>query len=179
MKPTQISCTPGSLNQLPPECTVQGDIRFTPFYNTKDVMAKVDEYVAEINANPNVLITMGTGDMPVHGPHSKYTLPEENLNGRIELKWQGEGENGVACKLDSLGYAAILEATKEVLGSVKPYAIGGSLPLIRDLQDQGFDVQIAGYGISSRYHADNESASLTSLKNATKIICHVIAIMER
>ena len=52
MKPTQISCTPGSLNQLPPECTVQGDIRITPFYNVHDVTARINEYVAEINANP-------------------------------------------------------------------------------------------------------------------------------
>ena len=95
------------------------------------------------------------------------------------MKWNGEGEDGVACKLDSIGYKAILEATVKVLGFVKPYSIGGSLPLIRDLQNQGFDVQIAGYGISSRYHADNESASLTSLKNATKIISTVISIMER
>lgn len=179
MKPTQISCTPGSLNQLPPECTVQGDIRITPFYNVHDVTAKINEYVAEINANPNVVIEKGTGEMNVHGPHSKYTLPDEELNGRIELKWIGEGENGVACKLDSLGYAAILEATEKILGSVKPYSIGGSLPLIRDLQDDGFDVQIAGYGISSRYHADNECSSLTSLKNATRIISTVIGIMER
>ena len=150
MKPTQISCTPGSLNQLPPECTVQGDVRITPFYHTSQVIAKVNEYVADINANPDIVSTMGEGDMPVHGPHSKYTLPEQSFNGRLELKWIGEGENGVACKLDSKGYAAILEATEKVLGSVKPYAIGGSLPLIRDLQDQGFDVQIAGYGISSR-----------------------------
>lgn len=179
MKPTQISCTPGSLNQLPPECTVQGDIRITPFYNIHDVTAKINTYVAEINANPNVLVELASGDMPVHGPHSKYTLPDEGLDGRIELTWIGEGENGVACKLDSVGYNAILEATEKVLGSVMPYSIGGSLPLIRDLQDQGFDVQIAGYGISSRYHADNECSSLASLKSAIKIFSNVIAIMER
>ncbi len=143
------------------------------------MVAKIDSYIVDINANPDVLIKLGEGDMPVHGPHSKYTLPDQDFNGRIEFKWIGEGENGVACKLDSLGYAAILEATEKVLGSVQPYSIGGSLPLIRDLQDDGFDVQIAGYGISSRYHADNECASLTSFKNATKIISTVIGIMER
>jgi hypothetical protein len=144
MKPTQVSCTPGSLNQLPPECTMQGDCRITPFYNVKAVMKQIDSYVAEINADPSILHSSA------HGPHSKYTLPEEGKQGRIDLKWVGEGENGIACKLDSKGYHAILEATKAVLGSVTPYAIGGSLPLIRDLQDQGFDVQISGYGISSR-----------------------------
>jgi acetylornithine deacetylase len=151
MKPTQIACTPGGINQLPPECTVQGDIRLTPFYHYRDIMDKVEEYVRDINANPNLVIEKGIGEMNVHGPHSKYTLPEESLDGKLTLIWSGDGENGVACKLDSPGFKAICEATEKVLGSVKPYSIGGSLPLIRDLQDKGFDVQIAGYGISSRY----------------------------
>ena len=151
MKPTQVTCAAGSLNQLPQECTVQGDIRFTPFYDKAELIAKVESYVAEINADPNMLIqNCPSSGKPVHGPHSRYTLPDEGRNGRIEFSWLGEGENGVACKLDSAGYAAILEATEKVLGFVKPYSIGGSLPLIRDLQDSGFDVQIAGYGISSR-----------------------------
>ena len=41
-------------------------------------------------------------------------------------------------------------------GEAKPYAICGSLPLVRDLQRGGFDVQLTGYGLSSAYHADNE-----------------------
>jgi acetylornithine deacetylase len=68
----------------------------------------------------------------------------------VELKWLTSGENGVACKLDSKGYFALVKATEAVLGSAKPYSIGGSLPLIRDLQDAGFDVQISGYGSSSK-----------------------------
>eukprot|EP01038_Epipyxis_sp_PR26KG_P006675 gene6675-9157_t len=165
LKPTQISCTPGALNQLPPECTVQGDIRISPFYDFKNIKAKVESYVAEISANPSIV------ESPeIHGPHSKYTLPEENRNGLIQLKWLVDGENGIACKLESKGYFALLKATESILGSSKPYSIGGSLPIIRDLQDNGFDVQIAGYGISSRYHADNESASLNSFKQATRII---------
>eukprot|EP00286_Rhodomonas_abbreviata_P029303 CAMPEP_0181299684 /NCGR_PEP_ID=MMETSP1101-20121128/6481_1 /TAXON_ID=46948 /ORGANISM="Rhodomonas abbreviata, Strain Caron Lab Isolate" /LENGTH=445 /DNA_ID=CAMNT_0023404857 /DNA_START=48 /DNA_END=1385 /DNA_ORIENTATION=+ len=180
-KPTQISCTPGSLNQLPPECVVQGDARITPFYDCKQVVAKVNSYVAELNADPTLL-----HDPETHGPDSKYCLPDEVVEGKeggrkgsFEMKWIGSGENGVACKLDSKGYHAILEATEAVLGSVKPYSIGGSLPLIRDLQNEGFDVQISGYGISSRYHADNEAADLKMLRNATKIISTVISIMER
>lgn len=38
----------------------------------------------------------------------------------------------------------------QVLGKSAPYAISGSLPLVRWLQDQGYDVQICGYGLSSR-----------------------------
>ena len=56
----------------------------------------------------------------------------------------------MACKLDSRGYDALIGATKSVLGDAKPYAIGGSLPLIRSLQEQGFDMQISGYGASAK-----------------------------
>jgi hypothetical protein len=39
-------------------------------------------------------------------------------------------------------FIASPEATRQVLGEAKAYSIGGSLPLIRTLQDQGFDVQV-------------------------------------
>lgn len=176
-KPTQVSCSAGTLNQIPAECTIQGDIRLTPFYDMKDVCAKIEGYVAEINANPAIV-----EDPEFRGPHSKYVLYENgevSEKAEIALKWLVHGENGVACKLDSKGFQALTEATRTVLGSCKPYSIGGSLPLIRDLQDQGFDVQISGYGMSARYHADNECASLTSLQSATRIISNLISILER
>ena len=173
MKPTQVNCTIGSLNQLPPECTIEGDIRLAPFYDVEKVRSCIEKVVAEINSNPASI------ESPqFHGPHSKYTLPDENRNGKIELTWLSEGENGVACNITSTGHKALLKATEKIIGNVKPYSIGGSLPLIRELQENGFDVQISGYGISSKYHADNESASLEGLKKATKIIASLVAILE-
>ncbi|XP_073043031.1 acetylornithine deacetylase-like [Primulina eburnea] len=53
---------------------------------------------------------------------------------------------GVACDLDSRGFHVLCKTTEEVVGHVKPYSITGSLPLIRELQDEGFDVQTSGYG---------------------------------
>lgn len=171
LKPTQISCAVGSLNQIPPECTVQGDVRVAPFYDVKDVKAKVEQYVAAMNADLSII------ENPAQrGPHSKYSL--EDMKGKLTLKWLTPGENGVACKLESKGYDALVEATNLVLGVAKPYSIGGSLPCIRDLQDEGFDVQISGYGLSSRYHADNEMASLKDLKCASLIISNVISILN-
>eukprot|EP01041_Mallomonas_annulata_P000871 gene871-1695_t len=172
MKPTQIGTAAGSLNQIPNTCTVQGDIRVSPFYDVADVRVAIERYVAEINADPAFLVS------GVHGPHSKYTLPNEDRKGRLELAWVTDGENGVACSIDSVGHHAICAATKGVTGSCEPYSISGSLPLVRDLQEDGFDLQICGYGQSTKYHATNESASLSGLKTAVKIISKVVAAME-
>ena len=144
-KPTQVSCSAGTLNQIPAHCTVQGDIRCAPFYSIKDVKASIQSYVDEINANPSLV------EDPEHrGPHSKYVLPEEGLRGKLTLKWVSGEDDGIACRLDSKGFKAIVKATQEVIGHVKPYSVTGSLPLVRDLQNWGFDVQISGYGISAR-----------------------------
>ena len=37
----------------------------------------------------------------------------------------------------------LCEATAEVLGECKPYSLTGSLPLVKELQDDGFDLQVA------------------------------------
>ena len=50
MKPTQVKCSEGSINQLPPWTEVQGDIRLTPFYNIDECMEKVRGYIQELNA---------------------------------------------------------------------------------------------------------------------------------
>ena len=49
MKPTQICCSEGSVNQIPAWTEVKGDIRLTPFYNMEECAAKVRGYVHELN----------------------------------------------------------------------------------------------------------------------------------
>ena len=173
LKATQIRSDAGAINQIPSHCVVEGDVRLSPFYDVADVRAALTRYVDEINADPTIL-----ENPAVRGPHSKYTLPKEGLSGSVELKFISEGENGIACHLTSPGHKALRVATEHVIGQVLPYAIGGSLPLVRSLQENGFDVQIAGYGLSSRYHADNEYASLKDMSNATKIVVKIISELE-
>lgn len=49
MKPTQIKCSEGSVNQLPPWTEIQGDIRLTPFYDAETCLEKVKGYVDDLN----------------------------------------------------------------------------------------------------------------------------------
>jgi acetylornithine deacetylase len=149
MKPTQVECAKGALNQLPPWTTISGDIRLTPFYDPIAVMNKVNEYVAELNANME--------SIPTRGPCSKYILPASDTansddyvkRGTLEMKWGDDiaailQMEGIACDLESPGLQAMMEATEQVKGEAKPYAITGSLPLVKQMQKQGFDIQITG-----------------------------------
>nr|VDC74430.1 unnamed protein product [Brassica rapa] len=170
MKPTQWSYPGGGINQIPGECTISGDVRLTPFYDVTEVMKKLQEYVDGINTNIENLAT--------RGPVSKYVLPDENLRGRLTLSFD-EASAGVACNLDSRGYHVLCNATKEVVGHVKPYSITGTLPLIRDLKDEGFDVQTSGYGLMATYHAKNEYCLLTDMCQGFDVFVRIISQLEQ
>lgn len=179
MKPTQVECARGGLNQLPPWTTMSGDIRLTPFYDPVKVMETVNKYVEELNQNLDTI--------PTRGPCSKYTLEGDDIDikrGTLEMTWKDDINTihqmeGIACNLESPGLQAIKDATKEVKGEVKCYAITGSLPLVRQMQKQGFDIQITGYGNSKTYHADNEYASLKDMQDAFQILLRIISIAEK
>ncbi|KAL1515102.1 hypothetical protein AB1Y20_004165 [Prymnesium parvum] len=168
MKPTQVQCAVGSLNQLPPWVEVSGDIRLTPFYEVEDVRKAVEAYVADLNAN----IT----SLPTFGPCSKYEI--EGAKGSLELSWGAGYMEGIACSLSSDGHHALMAATEQVLGEAKAYSICGSLPLVRNLQRAGFDVQMTGYGKMSVYHADNEYCSLTDMSKGFDILIKLLTRLE-
>lgn len=171
MKPTQWSYPSGSINQIPGECTICGDCRITPFHDVDKVMSKLQEHVADLNANITLL--------PTRGPCSKYVLPEEDLQGRLELKFFDAFSRGVACNLDSEGYHAMIEAFTEVNGSCKPFAITGSLPCIKALQDEGYDVQTLGFGKMSTYHANNEYALLSDYQKGFKVLLNLVERLNK
>lgn len=147
LKATRCSSLAGAVNIIPGDCMIEGDVRLAPFYDVEKVKTVLEAAVAAINTDPSIV-----EGLVFHGAQSKYTLPAENMKGKLTLTWTFPGENGVACNLQSPGHLALKKATGDVIGKVNPYGIGGSLPLIRQLSDQGFDVQIAGYGLSSRYN---------------------------
>ncbi|CAL5187739.1 unnamed protein product [Lathyrus oleraceus] len=169
MKPTQWSYPGGGINQIPGECTISGDFRLTPFYDMKDAMKKLQEYVDDINDNIQKLES--------RGPVSKYVLLDEKLRGRLTLTFD-EVLPGVACDLNSRGFHVLCKATEEVVGHVKPFSVTGSLPLIRELQDEGFDVQSCGYGLMETYHAKNEYCLFTDMSQGYQVLGSIIAQLE-
>ena len=53
----------------------------------------------------------------------------------------------------------------------------GSLPLVRDLQRRGYDVQITGFGESRSYHAPNEVAKLGDFEDGIRILGRLIDLV--
>jgi acetylornithine deacetylase len=97
---------------------------------------------------------------------------------RLEITIDEDIMNGVACNLESRGFQALCKATEEIVGHVEPYSITGSLPLIRELQDEGFDVQTAGYGLLKTYHAKNEYCLFSDMAQGFQVFLSIISQLE-
>ncbi|RLN45798.1 hypothetical protein BBJ29_008203, partial [Phytophthora kernoviae] len=171
MKPTRIESSVNGLNQIPPWTKIAGDVRLSPFYDMKEMISKMTVFVDKLNAD----ITSLEGK---RGPVSKYTLPDEGRDGKLELVFDKNFYEGIACSLDSAGYKALHSAIGNVLGEAKPFSISGSLPLVRDMQRGGFDLTLVGFGKSSVYHGDNEYCQLSDMKDALKILALTIANVD-
>jgi acetylornithine deacetylase len=173
MKPTAWSCPEGSLNQIKGEATISGDMRITPFYPVPAVRAAVDGYVADINKK-----LASFHNAAVHGPFSKYVLPDEKLDGKVEIEWEGDYYSGIACDMKSPGFKALVDAFTAVTGACEPFSLTGSLPLVRELQEAGFDLQLVGFGRMSVYHGVNEYCCVSEMKNGFDVLKNIIASLN-
>mmetsp|Transcript_21321 Transcript_21321/g.50103 ORF Transcript_21321/g.50103 Transcript_21321/m.50103 type:complete len:95 (+) Transcript_21321:1038-1322(+) len=90
----------------------------------------------------------------------------------------GEPHSGVACDLTSVGFKALNSAVQEVTGVAAPYSLTGSLPLIADLKQQGFDVQMIGFGKMCVYHGHDEYTNLSDMANGTMILSRMIELVD-
>jgi len=164
MKLTMLEHPPGAVNQIPGQATFRGDIRVTPFYNLDDVSVKTLEIANDIATKLKTL--------PGRGPGMGYKVGDKTAS--FEFTLDDGAYRGIACDVESPGFKAFNEATKEVLGESKPYSICGSLPLVYELQQEGFDLQLGGYGLSAKYHGTNEYALLSAMKNGFQIFQKLI-----
>lgn len=169
-------CPDSSINQVPGKYTLQGDVRLIPFYRITDAMKVLQDSVDRLNKTEELEKLQGN-----HGPDSKFVLYDDDKNvvqqGKLELKFLCDPVQGIACSLDSPGFTALAESTKKIIGHVQPLADTGTLPLVADLKDAGFDVQTVGYGVEDAYHADNEFARISDFQEGFKVLCNIIAYL--
>jgi len=164
MKVTMIEHPSGAVNQIPGQATFRGDIRLTPFYNLDEVSDKIMEIAYDISQRITTL--------PGRCPGMGYQVGDKTAS--FEFILDHGAYRGIACNLESPGFLAYKEATKEVLGEVKPFSVCGSLPLVYELQQEGFDLQLAGFGLSAKYHGTNEYSLLSKMANGFQILQRII-----
>eukprot|EP00939_MAST-03C_sp_MAST-3C-sp1_P002169 g2169.t1 len=189
MKPTQIRCAPGAINQIPVWAEIKGDIRLTPFYDCSKCMDAVEQYVKDLN-DRDIL------SLPTHGPYSKYQLggcgdSEDSAASSKEEKVPPKGKvtitfldrespmRGVYCNLDSTGFKALSSAIMDVKGKCEPESLTGSLPLVQEMKEAGFDLQMVGFGMSSKYHRPNEACRLSDMDDATKVLSSFLSQTDK
>ena len=87
---------------------------------------------------------------------------DDGRRGTVQLAGSERFMEGLACDLTSPGLLALEEAMRRVRGAdgVNRLAVTFALPLVRDLQRRGFDVQIVGFGVTGALHAPDEYARI-------------------
>ncbi|MCY1017828.1 M20/M25/M40 family metallo-hydrolase [Pyxidicoccus sp. MSG2] len=162
LKATVVEGANTKETKIPADITLRGDIRVTPFYDLKEVMQSVEAFVRDLDARlerDEVL------------PGFPRTRTAAGKRGSLAFRFQGNGTEGIACRLDSPGLQALKDAIQHVRGvAPTPFSLTGSLPLVRDLQRQGCDVQITGFGDMAYYHAPNEQARLEDFRQGFTIL---------
>ena len=163
LKPTRVSVENDTLTKIPAKAVVEGDIRLTPWYSAQEVRDGAAAFIKNLDVH----------SLPAFGP-SRYQL-ETNEVGTIKLESIGAPAGGIACDRTSAGYHALAEAIAVVCPESQPFSVTGSLPYVRMLQTNGFDIQITGFGRMDTYHAPNEFAELTHMRQGFQILCRILA----
>lgn len=160
-KPTRVQVENDTLAKIPAKAIVEGDIRLTPWYVAQEVKDGALAFIQKLDVR----------QFPALGP-SRYHLIDAVGAVKLEL---GAPGGGIACDLSSPGYRMLYEAITAVRGEARPFALTGTLPYVRSLQQHGFDVQITGFGRMDTYHAPNECAELAHMRDGFRILSQIIA----
>jgi acetylornithine deacetylase len=162
LKPTRVQVENDTLTKIPARAIIEGDIRLTPWYSPEEVKAGALAFINNLDVR----------ELPILGP-SRYALGE--AIGTVKFEAIGAPSGGVACDRLSPGYLALADAIAAVRSEARPFALTGTLPYVRFLQRHGFDVQITGFGRMDAYHAPNEFAEMSHMRDGFRILCHILA----
>lgn len=169
MKPTMWQMPDGSSpNQYPDWVKIIGDVRMTPFYDAFTIKDQILQFAQTINLDelPKWHECLGTS----------CGEGAEETHARLEFKWVFGPYCGIACDNKSKGHEMIKSATLEHHGSCTGCSALGAVPLVKDMQDIGIDIQIIGYGINSAYHANNEFCTLSGMNKGFNILKSLLSI---
>jgi acetylornithine deacetylase len=164
-KPTLIEVPNRGISNIPGSARVQGDFRLTPFHDMARTQAAV------VSAAQQLSSRVARDDAPDGFPRVRTV---DGRRGSVDFQWVGGATEGLACDLESSALHALEAAIRRVRGAVHRSSMTGALPLVRDLQRQGFDVQVTGFGRSEFYHAPNEQARLADFRDGFEVLWELV-----
>jgi len=167
MKTTIIDVENRKVTKIPGLARAMGDIRMTPFY---DIDEAVNAACAEVDRLNERLSS------PTHGDILAAYRTSGGIAGKLSFIPKPQRTSGIACDLKSPALGILSDAIRATRGieAYKPWAMTGSLPLVRDLQRRGVDIQITGFGCSAGYHAPNEFGRLRDFVDGYEILMRLI-----
>jgi acetylornithine deacetylase len=171
LKPTLIDVPNRKFTMIPGRAQVTGDVRLTPFYEMRSALAALEQFVADLDRR------LESGNPPPGFPRIRVA---DGRRGTVAIDVADGFLEGMACDLDSPGLAVLQRAISSVRGErdAGRYAMTASLPLIRELQRDGFDVQITGFGIGACMHAPDEHGRLQDFVDGLAVLWHVVEHLE-
>ncbi len=177
-KCTSIRAEGPSKNVIPEECIFGGDVRFTPDFDIETIKQSLPKYIAEFNANMNSV--KQSSSRADGGRFHTFNEQGEKQDLSIEFQWDNEDfYQPFAADMESDAYKNIVLAMKDVRDRVQPFSALGSLPLLFELQQEGYSLVPIGFGRQKAYHAPNEYCVLSEMRDGYKVLLRVIELFER
>lgn len=165
MKPT-VLVTDGNLaaNQYSDFVEIKGDVRMTPTKYNDPFQLKVDILNFVENLDVHSLTKWHDGFV------TKCKNGENEIEAKIEFNWTMGPYCGIVTNLESDGYKLIKDATLTHHPTCDSCSDLGAVPLVKEMQDAGIDIQIIGYGVGDVYHGNDEYCTISGMKKGFDIL---------
>lgn len=171
MKPTIMNTSPGNAaNQFPDFIEITGDVRMPAYWNAFDMKVKILEFAESLDLD----------SLPKLHEHFTTSCDESDTKvyAKMEFKWIFGPYCGIVTDVNSIGYKMIENATLQHHPTCNACSELGAIPLVKEMQDSGMDIQIIGYGNVEAYHANNEFCTLSGMKKGFNILKSLLEIAQ-
>lgn len=158
-KPTMWSMPSGSSsNQFADWVEVIGDVRMTPLYDPFKLKVDMLEFANSIDVEK------------LEKWHEHFSPTCGEVKAKLEFTWEFGPYCGVACDLTSKGYSLLKDATLRHHNKCVGCSDLGAVPLVKEMQDAGIDIQIVGYGVGDVYHGNDEYCTISGMQKGFNIL---------
>lgn len=176
-KSTYIQAASPSRNIIPDSCSFSGDVRFTPDVSVERIKQSLPTYINEFNQHMNTQSSSirADGSKTFQSIHQK-----PSAKATIQFSWEDEIFNQpFLADMESAAFKNVVSAMEAVRKKVQPFSALGSLPLLNELQQEGFSLVPIGFGRQKAYHAPNEFAMLSEMRDGFHVLLKTIELFEQ